>query len=239
MDWIEQKKKLFEELYLPLFIQNGFQKRGWEFYKVIEKDKFGVVVKLCSSGNNLSDWASFWIQIGLKINSKFPEKLKRSDITLYSCEVQFSIIELLYPEETVVLGEYWYDLGDACQIDIAPAIGSKNISESTFSGAFEGTEITTRERISERHIKYTNQEFDEANNLVEQNEYIYLDTENRYDTMNIESVHKQLSEDIQKVIDFLNELNDFDTFAKRETQKIISDKLKKEIVEKMNIKSTY
>ena len=233
INWTEQKKKLFEELYLPLFLENGYKKRGWEFYKEIEKDKFGIVVKLCSSGNNLCDWASFYILIGLKFNSKFPEKWKKSDITLNKCEVQFSIVELLYPEEeeNIELGEYWYHLGNAYKIPLDREIGSKHISESNYYGAFEGTGVDTRERISERHIKHTHQEFDKKSKLTKQSEYVYLDIDDRYDTMNIESVNKQLSEDIHKVIDFLNELNDFDIFAKKDTRKMISDKLKNKIIE--------
>ena len=230
MNWIEQKNKLFEELYLPLFTDNGFKKRGWEFYKEIEKDKFAVVLKLNSSGNNLPESASFWILIGLKFNPKFPEKLKRSDMTLYKSEVQFSIIELLYPKETVELGEYWYDLGESYNIGVGCNIGDKQVSTSEFCGAFTGVGIDTRERISKHHIKHTYQKFDENNNLTEQSEYVYRETEGRYDTMDIDCIYKQLTEDINKFIDFHEELIDFENFRNKNTQQIISDKLKNEII---------
>ena len=240
VNWIEKKQKLFEELYLPLFLENGFKKRGWEFYKEIEKDKLGVVVKLCSSANNSFDEASFYILIGLKINAKFPEKWKKSDITLYKCEMQFSIIELLYPEEeeNIELGEYWYHLGNLCKIPLDPAIGSKYKSESTYHGAFEGKGVDIRERISGRHIKHTHQEFNKKGNLTKQHEYIYLDKNDRYDTLSFESISRQLSEDIHKVINFLSALNDFDTFLKKDTRKMISDKLKNRIIKKMNRKKS-
>jgi len=240
VNWMEQKQKLFEELYLPLFLENGFKKRGWEFYKEIEKDKFGVVVKLCSSGNNSFNEASFYILIGLKINPQFPEKWKKSDITLYKCEVQFSIIELLYPEEeeNIELGEYWYHLGNAYKIPLDRTIGSKYKSESNYYGEFEGTGVDIRERISERHIKHTHQEFNNHGKLTKQHEYIYLDKNDRYDTLSLESVNKKLSEDIHKVIVFLNALNDFDLFAKNDTRKMISNKLKNRILEKMNIQKS-
>ena len=234
INWIKQKDKLFEDLYLPLFIKNGFSKRGWEFYKEIEKDKLAVVVKLNSSGNNLPHSASFWILIGLKFNLYFPEKLKRSNMTLYECEVQFSLIELLYPEETTVnLNEYWYTLGKSYNIGLGHEIGSKKVFTSIVSGASTGTNVDTRERISERHIMQVCQEFDEQNNLTKQYEYTYLDTEDRYDTMCIGSIYKQLTEDINKVFTFLKELNNFDSFVRKNTQDIISDKLKKTIIEQI------
>ena len=230
-NWIEQKTKLFEALYLPLFLENGFKKRGWEFYKEVEKDKFGVVVKFCSSGNNLPCGASFWIRIGLKFNHKFPEKWKKNEITLDKCdEVQFSIIELLYPEETVELGEYWYDLGKIYEFPLDQTVGSKHTQHSTYYGYREGRTETTFERITERHIKTIYQDFDKKGKLIEKKENVVLDTADRYDTMSIESISKQLSEDIHKVIDFLNELNDFDAFVKKDTRKMISDKLKNEII---------
>lgn len=231
MNWTEQKNKFFEELYLPLFLENGFKKRGWEFYKEIEKDKFAVVVKLNSSGYNMPESASFWILIGLKFNPKFPDKLKKSDIALYKCETNFSIVELLYPEETVKLNEYWYKLGKSYSINIGRKVGDKRIDTSILSGAFTGTEVNTRERVSEHHIKHTCQEFDKKKNLKKQSEYIYRDTDNRYNTTNVDSIEKQLKEDIDKVFNFLRELNDFDSFVRKDTREIISDKLKKEIIE--------
>jgi hypothetical protein len=228
INWTEQKNKLFKELYLPLFTDNGFRKRGWEFYKEIEKDKLAAVINLTSSGNNSFESASFWITIGIKYNPSFPQKLKRSDITLHKCEVQFNIIELLYPKENVKLGEYWYHLGWVYK-DVEQKIGSKHVSESVFYGAGEGKELRIKERISANYIKHTTQKFNKKDKMTAQNEYVYLDTDERYNTCDIISIQQQLEKDIKIVLEFINKLCDMECFANTDTQEIIRNEIKNKI----------
>jgi hypothetical protein len=231
MNWINEKNKIFEDFYAPLFLENGFKKRGWEFYKEIEKDKLGIVVKLNSSGNNLSDSVSFWILLGIKFNLNYPEKLKVSNITLYKCEIQFGIMELLYPQEneTVILGEYWYNLGRTHN-SIGKDIGSKEITEHQFYGASEGKEINIKEKISEKYIKYSTQTFNRNNKLLNKKEYIGIDTSNRYDTNNINDIMRQINEDMKMILNFKNEIMEINNFIKTDTSELIPNKIKNKII---------
>ena len=232
MDWLEQKNKIFSDFYLPLFLNNGFRKRGWEFYKEIEKNKFGIVVKLTSSGYNSFDSASFFISVGLKFNKNDSEILKKSDITLYRCEIEFNVIELFYPEETIELGEYWYHMGGEIYPWDLKKIGDKYTSESNYYGAFNGRGVTIREKISDKYIKSLKQVFDKNDNLVEEEEYISYDTTFRYDRENINDIMRQIEEDTQKISQFADEISNVNNFLEKDTTKIISNKIKDKI--KMN-----
>lgn len=230
IDYIDLKNKLFNNLYLPTFLENGYKKRGWEFYKILEKDKYGLVVKLTSSSSNLPDSAAFRISIGIKFNPKPNEKLKLSDINLYSCEVQFNIIHLLYPEEKEFLGEYWYDLGDVYYTGVGKKIGDKMEHIHNVYGARTGYDKHISERISKTHIKSTVQEYDENENLLSERILVYRDTADRYVTTDLNDINRQLSKDLQLVIEFTNVINNIKEFKKKSTEKIISDKIKSEIV---------
>lgn len=237
LDWLVVKRDLFAELYAPIFKENGFSKRGWEFYKELEKDKLAIAVKLTSSGNNMDDSVSFYVWIGLKFNPDYPAKLKKKDITVNICDVGFHITELLYPEETVALSENWYRLGDGWKkihekYGLGPKIGDKKVDRHNYYGYQEGTGIVTSERISENYVKVTQQEFYKNGKLRKQEESIYRDIDNRFDCTDLDNIRKQLTEDIGKVIEFSNVLTDFKTFKSSDTRKIISDRLKAEIIER-------
>jgi hypothetical protein len=233
MNWIEQKNRIFNEIYLKTFSENGFKKRGWEFYKVIEPNKFAVTVKIHSSGYNDIMGAAFWVLIGLKFNKDYPEKLRMSEITLDKCEVLFSIIRLLYPQETVRMGEYWYRIGHdyAGRDELGKEIGSKHEWNSHIHCTHEYIKKHIRERISDKYIKYTNQELDMDGRLLNQEEYIALNTGDRYDYVNIAEIFSVITKDTDKIIHFINACGNFENFMKTDTQDILPNDIKNEIVE--------
>ena len=238
IDWLKQKEKIFNEIYLKIFSENGFKKHGWEFYKIIEQNKLCVMVKINSSGNNSDKSVAFWVLIGLKFNKNNHERLKPGDIKLDRCEIQFSIVELLYPkeDETVKKGEYWYWLGGTESEDnqLNKKTGSIDKWESQYYGYDEGREEHIRERISEKYIKYVNREFNENNELIEEDEYIALDTYGRYNRRNIEEIFIKITEDTEKINEFINKLSVINTFIEEDTSDIISNKIKKKIIGKYN-----
>ena len=97
-------------------------------------------------------------------------------------------------------------------------------------GARTGYDKHISERISKTHIKSTVQEYDENENLLSERILVYRDTADRYVTTDLNDINRQLSKDLQLVIEFTNVINNIKEFKKKSTEKIISDKIKSEIV---------
>jgi hypothetical protein len=230
MDWIKEKNNIFNEIYLKLFLENDFKKRGWEFYKVLEQNKLAVTVKIHSSGYNDEMSAAFWVLIGIKFNKNYPEKLKMSEIKLENCEVQFSIIQILYPAEDIELGEYWYRIGEIYDDKLGKEIGSTKKWSSQYHGYKEGKKEQIQERISEKYIKFKNREYDKKSKLIDEKESIRLDTDNRYDSNNAKEIFLQIQKDTEQILHFVNKLSDMNSFIQEDTTGIISNEVKKEII---------
>lgn len=226
MNWIEEKKRLFEQLYVPAFSGRGFKKRGWEFYKVLDTDKMGFVVKITSSGSNLINSVSFRIEIGIIFNPAFPDKLKNGDINLYNCQISFPIVHLLYPEEPNFLSEYWYNLGDDFEIGLGKEIGAKKESIHKIHGARTGTDKYIHERITPTHIKHTSQSFTEQGELISEEEFVYHDLSDRYNSQNLASIQKTLTSDLDVVFRFADKLSNIEEFLSHETNHVIPDKIR-------------
>lgn len=228
MDWIEEKNKLFEKLYIPILIENGFKKRGWEFYKIIEKDKMAIVVKL-TSYSSLPDSASFRIEVGVLVNNDRNKKIKASDIKLFNCKIQFNIIKLIYPSDYYYTGNYSYILGKEYYSEPTKYIGEVINYESKIQGAFTGFEILKSERIGLEYKRQTKIKLDTNRNIIKEDPpYIVKITSNRYDSENIESIYNQLNEDFYKVIEFYKLLSS-PTFFNINTDDIIPNQIKTEI----------
>lgn len=231
MDWIEEKNILFEKLYQPLLLEKGFKKRGWEFYKIIEKNKLAMVVKL-TSYSGLPDSTSFKVEIGVFIYQN--SQTKTSEITLFNCKIQFNIIKLLYPEDDAFTGNYSYDLGEVYIKEFTENVGDIKILESEVSGAFTGFNVLKIERIAPNYKQNTRSMLDSNRQIVEQEEpYIVRILSNRYDTENLESIYNQLGLDFNKVIEFY-ELIINPNFLTIDTNYLLPFKIKNKIIELTN-----
>ncbi|MDR2925043.1 MAG: hypothetical protein LBU76_03715, partial [Azoarcus sp.] len=114
--------------------------------------------------------------------------------------------------------------------ELGKEIGSEYKWESQYYGYSEGRKEHIIKRISEKYIKCIDREYDKNNKLINENEVIKLDTANRYDSKNVKEIFSKIQEDTEKVLYFVNELSNINSFIKKDTTGIISNEIKKEII---------